>query len=60
MLLGQKLRVFTDHKNLTCEGTKHGNDRVLHQRLVLKEYGPELIWLQGDKNVAADTLSRIP
>lgn len=60
MLLGQRIRVYTDHKNLTYEGTKHGNDRVLRQRLVLEEFGPELVWLAGEKNVAADMLSRIP
>ena len=29
-------------------------------QLVLEKYGPDLIWLKGSKNQAADTLSRLP
>ena len=28
-------------------------------RLILKEYGPELIYIQGSQNTAADALSRL-
>ena len=28
-------------------------------RLILKEYSPELIYIQGSQNIAADTLSRL-
>ena len=28
-------------------------------RLILEEYGPELIYIQGKKNVVADALSRL-
>ena len=28
-------------------------------RLILEEYSPELIYIQGSKNVAADALSRL-
>ena len=28
-------------------------------RLILEEYNPELIYIQGSKNIAADTLSRL-
>ena len=28
-------------------------------RLILEEYGPELIYIQGSKNIAAATLSRL-
>ena len=36
-LLGQRLRIYTNNKNLTC---KHFNtDRVLRWRLVLEDYG---------------------
>ena len=31
----------------------------MHWRLVLEEYGPELIYVQGSKNIAANTLSRL-
>ena len=29
-------------------------------QLVLEEYGPDLIWLKGTKNQAADVLSWLP
>ena len=28
-------------------------------RLILEEYNPELIYIQGSKNIAADVLSRL-
>ena len=57
ILLGQRLRVHTDHKNLTF---KHFNtDRVMRWRLVLEEFGPELVYVRGEKNVVADALSRL-
>ena len=57
ILLGQKIRVYTDHKNLTYKN--FNTDRVLRWRLVLEEYGPELIYVKGEHNVVADALSRL-
>ena len=37
ILLGQKLRIYTDYKNLTCK--RFSTYRVLRWRLILKEYG---------------------
>ena len=52
ILLGQKIKVFTDHKNLTY---KHFNtERVMRWRLILEEYGPELCYIKGENNVVAD------
>ena len=56
ILLGQNITVSSDHKNLT---TKNFNtDRVMRWRL-LEEYGPELKYLEGHKNIVADALSRL-
>jgi hypothetical protein len=57
ILLGHEIEVHTDHKNLTY---KHFNtERVIRWRLILEEYGPELKYIQGSKNVVADLLSRM-
>jgi len=57
MLLGQEIKVFTDHKNLVH---KHFNtERVMRWRLLLEEFGPELTCVKGSKNIVADALSRL-
>jgi hypothetical protein len=60
MLLGHRIVVHTDHKNLTHPNSKHSSDHVLQQRLALEEYGVEINYIAGDKNVVADALSRLP
>ena len=41
ILLGQRLRIYNDHKKLTCKN--FNTDIVLRQRLIIEEYGPEVI-----------------
>jgi hypothetical protein len=60
MLLGHEIVVHTDHKNLTHPTSTHTSDRVLHQRLLLEEYGVNIHYINGDKNTVADALSRLP
>ena len=38
---------------------QHTCDRVLRHRLLLEEYGCKLKYIEGKKNVVADTLSRL-
>ena len=57
ILLGQKIIVRTDHKNLTCKN--FNTERVMRWRLILEEYGPELKYIKGEHNVVADALSRL-
>ena len=57
ILLGQKIVVHTDHKNLTCKN--FNTDRVMRWRLILEEYGPELRYIKGEHNIVADALSRL-
>ena len=57
ILLGQKIKVYTDHKNLTYKN--FNVDRVIRWRMVLEEYNPELIYIPGKKNIVADALSRL-
>ena len=56
ILLGQNLRIYTDYKNLTCKN--FNTNRVLIWRLILEEYGPDIEYIKGEKNIVADALSR--
>ena len=60
ILLGQRIKVFTDHKNLVHESELKTSQRVMRWRLLLEEYGPEIEYIKGPKNVVADALSRLP
>ena len=40
ILLGQKLIIYSDNKNLTCK--IFNTDRVLIWKLIIKEYGPDI------------------
>ena len=57
ILLGQKIIVYTDHKNLMC--TNFNTVHVMRWRLTLKEYRPALRYIKGKSNVVADALSRL-
>ena len=57
ILLGQRIVVHTDHKNLTCKN--FNTERVMRWRLVLEEYSPELRYIKGEQNIVADALSRL-
>ena len=61
ILLGRKIKVFTDYKNLVHESELKTSQRVMRWRLLLEEYGPEIAYIKGPKNnVVADALSRLP
>ena len=54
--------MYTGNKNLTYKTFAFNTERVMRWmrwRLILEEYNPELIYIQGAKNVAADSLSRL-
>jgi hypothetical protein len=55
ILLGQKIKVHTDHENLTYKN--FNSDRVMRLRLHIEEYSPDLQYIKGTHNVVADTLS---
>jgi hypothetical protein len=57
ILLGHTIRVYTDHQNLTYKNFT--TERVMRWRLILEEYGPELIYTPGHTNTVADALSRL-
>ena len=57
ILLGQQIKVYTDHENLTYKILN--TVRVMRWRLILEEYNPELLYIQGSKNIEADALNRV-
>ena len=59
MLRGQKLKVYTDHQNLVRDALGLTSDRVYRWRLILEEYGPEIVYIPGVTNVVADAMSRL-
>jgi hypothetical protein len=57
ILLGMKIVVYTDHKNLTY--TNFNTERVMRWRLILEEFDPDLRYVKGESNIVADALSRL-
>jgi hypothetical protein len=59
MLWGQRIIVYTDHKNLTRDGLGLTSDRVTRWRILLEEYAPEIIYIKGIHNTVADAISQL-
>ena len=59
MLLGYKVRVMTDHINLTSKNLGLDSDRVLRWRLLLNEFDVQIDYIKGEDNTVADAISRL-
>jgi hypothetical protein len=59
MLWGQNIKVFTDHANLLRDALGLTSDQVYQWRLLLDEYGPEVVYIKGIHNTMADAVSRL-
>jgi hypothetical protein len=59
MLWDQHIKVYTDHKNLTRDALGLTSDCVYRWRLILDEYGPEIVYIKGIHNTIADVISRL-
>ncbi len=57
MLWGQRINVYTHHKNLTQDGLGLTSDRVTHWRILLEEYAPEIIYVKWIHSTVADAIS---
>ena len=59
ILYGAKqIKVFTDHKNLTFNTLSV--KRVLQWRTYIDQFGVDLCYIEGKRNVLADCFSRLP
>ena len=59
MLWGQRIKVFTDHKNLMQNALGMTSDSVYRWRLLLEEYGPVIEYIKGIDNTVAGAMSRL-
>ena len=51
------MKVYADHKNLMQKALGYTSDRVYHWRLLLEEFGPDIVWIKGAYNTVADAIS---
>ena len=58
IILGHRIIVYTDNKNLTFENFT--TERVQHWRLMMEEYEPKIKYIKVTDNDAVDTLSGLP
>ncbi len=59
MLWGQNMKVFTDHANLMRDALGLTSDQVNRWRLLLEEYGPNIIYIKGIHNTVADAVLQL-
>jgi hypothetical protein len=59
MLWGQQLNVFTDHTNLIKDALGLTLDQVYQWRLLLEEYGPEIVHIKGIHNTMAGAVLQL-
>jgi hypothetical protein len=58
-LWGHNIKVFIEHANLMRDALGLTLDHVYQWRLLLEEYGPEIIYIKGIHNTIADAVSRL-
>jgi hypothetical protein len=59
MLLGHKLKIHTDHKNLINLMMVSKSPQIQRWQWTIEEFGPDLEYINGPRNVVADALSRL-
>jgi hypothetical protein len=57
VLLGAELHIYTDHKNILNVGDS--SECRLRWISYVDEYGPTINYIEGPRNVIADTFSRL-
>ena len=56
---GQPIKVYTNHKNLIRDALGLMSDQVYRWKLLLEEYGPEIVYIKGRHNTISDAISRL-
>jgi hypothetical protein len=59
MLWGQSIKVYTDHANLIRDALGVTLDEVYQWRLLLEEYGLEIVYIKGIYNNIADAILQL-
>ena len=59
MLWGQTITVYTDHKNMMRDALGLTSNWVYRWWLLLKEFGPKIVYIKGIHNTVADAISRL-
>ena len=57
ILWGQRIKVYTNHKNLIHATCGISSDRFQRWCLLLEGNGPEILYIKGERNTVADALS---
>ncbi len=57
MLWEQTIKVYTDHKNLTQDTLGLTSNRAYHWPLLLEEFAPEIVYINGIHNTVVDAIS---
>ena len=60
ILLGHKIEVFKNHKNLTCESIEIAYQIVQCWNVLIKELGVTLLYIKGEDNLESDDFSWLP
>ena len=56
-LLGNEIKVYIGHKHLVYQNYDYARNRVLQQRLTIKEYGAEIIYIKEVNTVVSDQVT---
>lgn len=57
ILLGRIINIYTDHLNFTHE--RFADPTLMRWRLQIEQFSPDIVYLKGEDNVVADSLSRL-
>jgi hypothetical protein len=59
MLWGRSIKVYTNQANLMRDALGLTSDRVYLCKLLLEEYGPDIVYIKGIHNTIAYAISRL-